>query len=103
MEKVSLTLFIMVNSNYEKQAKMLKQAKYFRHYIITDSYYFNLEFTADTPFGQVKLSELGSWIARRNKTPSAIAGAFSRGNLFFATKTLNRLHVFVHSLLALAA
>ncbi|CAH0719591.1 unnamed protein product, partial [Brenthis ino] len=32
----------------------------------------------DTPFGQVKLSEIGSWLGRRNKTPSAIGGAFSR-------------------------
>ncbi|XP_066140181.1 putative ATP synthase subunit f, mitochondrial [Euwallacea fornicatus] len=32
----------------------------------------------DTPFGQVKLSEVGSWLARRNKSPRAIAGAFSR-------------------------
>ncbi|XP_060522378.1 putative ATP synthase subunit f, mitochondrial [Cylas formicarius] len=32
----------------------------------------------DTPFGQLKLSEVGAWIGRRNKTPSAIAGVFSR-------------------------
>ncbi|KAK9744736.1 Mitochondrial F1F0-ATP synthase, subunit f [Popillia japonica] len=32
----------------------------------------------DTPFGQVRLGEIGSWLARRNKHPSAIAGAFSR-------------------------
>ncbi|KAH9640075.1 hypothetical protein HF086_016006 [Spodoptera exigua] len=32
----------------------------------------------DTPFGQVKINELGSWLARRNKSPQAIAGAFSR-------------------------
>lgn len=38
-------------------------------------------FLADTPFGQVKLSELGSWFARRNKGPSAFAGLFSRGKL----------------------
>lgn len=36
-------------------------------------------FLADTPFGQVKLSELGSWLARRNKSPSAFMGACSRG------------------------
>ncbi|XP_073835558.1 putative ATP synthase subunit f, mitochondrial [Musca autumnalis] len=33
---------------------------------------------ADVPFGQVKLGELGSLFSRRNKTPNAIAGAFSR-------------------------
>ncbi|CAA9993095.1 unnamed protein product [Nesidiocoris tenuis] len=33
----------------------------------------------DTPFGQVKLGDLGSWLARRNKSPQAIAGVFSRG------------------------
>ncbi|XP_017782663.1 PREDICTED: putative ATP synthase subunit f, mitochondrial [Nicrophorus vespilloides] len=32
----------------------------------------------DTPFGQVKLNQLGEWFGRRNKTPSAIAGTFSR-------------------------
>lgn len=36
-------------------------------------------FLADTPFGQVKLNELGSWLARRNKSPSAFMGACSRG------------------------
>lgn len=34
--------------------------------------------TADVPFGQVKLGELGAWFGRRNKSPSAIAGAVSR-------------------------
>lgn len=33
---------------------------------------------ADTPFGQVKLSELGAWFSRRNKSPNALAGAMSR-------------------------
>ncbi|KAF7265242.1 ATP synthase, subunit F [Rhynchophorus ferrugineus] len=33
---------------------------------------------ADTPLAQVKLSELGAWIGRRNKGPQAIAGAISR-------------------------
>ncbi|KAM7341948.1 ATP synthase, subunit F isoform 1-T2 [Cochliomyia hominivorax] len=33
---------------------------------------------ADVPLGQVKLGELGAWFGRRNKTPSAIAGAMSR-------------------------
>lgn len=33
---------------------------------------------ADTPFGQVKVGEITSWLARRNKSPQAIAGAFSR-------------------------
>ncbi|CAH0398040.1 unnamed protein product [Chilo suppressalis] len=32
----------------------------------------------DTPFGQLKISEIGSWFARRNKSPSAVAGACSR-------------------------
>ncbi|KAK9500645.1 hypothetical protein O3M35_001873 [Rhynocoris fuscipes] len=32
----------------------------------------------DTPFGEVKLGELGSWFARRNKSPQAVAGAVSR-------------------------
>ncbi|KAI4456360.1 atp synthase f chain mitochondrial-related [Holotrichia oblita] len=34
----------------------------------------------DTPFGQVRLGEIGSWLSRRNKHPSAVAGAISRGN-----------------------
>lgn len=38
--------------------------------------FFNI--SADVPFGQVKLSELGAWIGRRAKSPSAIAGACSR-------------------------
>ncbi|VVC99189.1 putative ATP synthase subunit f, mitochondrial [Leptidea sinapis] len=33
---------------------------------------------ADTPLAQVKLSELGAWFGRRNKTPSAVTGAISR-------------------------
>lgn len=32
----------------------------------------------DTPFGEVKIGELGSWLARRDKTPRAILGAVSR-------------------------
>ncbi|XP_056647772.1 putative ATP synthase subunit f, mitochondrial [Diorhabda carinulata] len=32
----------------------------------------------DTPFGQVKVGEIGAWLARRNKSPSALAGAISR-------------------------
>uniref|UniRef100_A0A336JVX2 CSON009990 protein n=1 Tax=Culicoides sonorensis TaxID=179676 RepID=A0A336JVX2_CULSO len=32
----------------------------------------------DTPFSQVKLSELGEWFSRRNKSPQAVAGAVSR-------------------------
>nr|CAD7197227.1 unnamed protein product [Timema douglasi]CAD7398920.1 unnamed protein product [Timema poppensis] len=32
----------------------------------------------DTPFGQLKLNEIGSWLGRRNKTPSAIVGSISR-------------------------
>lgn len=33
---------------------------------------------ADTPFAQVKVGEITSWLARREKNPSALAGAFSR-------------------------
>lgn len=36
-------------------------------------------FTADTPFGNVKLKDLGAWLGRRNRSPSAILGACSRG------------------------
>ncbi|CAH1101814.1 unnamed protein product [Psylliodes chrysocephalus] len=32
----------------------------------------------DTPFGQVKVGEIGSWLARRNKSPQAMMGAVSR-------------------------
>ncbi|XP_018015884.1 putative ATP synthase subunit f, mitochondrial [Hyalella azteca] len=32
----------------------------------------------DTPFTQVRLRELGSWLARRNKTPRAATQAVSR-------------------------
>merc|ERR1739845_251864 len=32
----------------------------------------------DTPFGQVKLKDLASWIARRKKTPTAFVQALSR-------------------------
>ncbi|XP_031621170.1 putative ATP synthase subunit f, mitochondrial [Contarinia nasturtii] len=32
----------------------------------------------DTPFSQLKLSEVPSWFGRRNKTPQAFAGACSR-------------------------
>jgi len=35
-------------------------------------------FSADTPFTQVKLGELGSWFARRNKSPAAAVQAISR-------------------------
>ncbi|KOB75169.1 ATP synthase F chain [Operophtera brumata] len=33
----------------------------------------------DTPFGQVKINELGAWFGRRNKSPSAVMGTVSRG------------------------
>ncbi|XP_013409793.1 putative ATP synthase subunit f, mitochondrial [Lingula anatina] len=33
----------------------------------------------DTPFEDVKLGDLRSWLARRKKTPGAILGAISRG------------------------
>merc|ERR1712062_858753 len=32
----------------------------------------------DVPLGDVKLKQVGDWIGRRNKSPSAIAGAMSR-------------------------
>lgn len=32
----------------------------------------------DTKFSELKLSEVGAWFGRRNKTPSSIAGLFSR-------------------------
>lgn len=35
-------------------------------------------FLADTPFGQVKIGELGAWFGRRQKNPRALAGLFSR-------------------------
>jgi F-type H+-transporting ATPase subunit f len=35
-------------------------------------------FVADTPLSQVKVGEISEWIGRRNKSPSAIAGAVSR-------------------------
>lgn len=34
---------------------------------------------ADTPFLDLKLNEISGWISRRQKTPQAVAGAFSRG------------------------
>ncbi|KAF0769917.1 putative ATP synthase subunit f, mitochondrial [Aphis craccivora] len=34
--------------------------------------------TPDTPFSQVKLGEVTEWVGRRNKSPKAIAGLFSR-------------------------
>ncbi|CAG0889660.1 unnamed protein product [Cyprideis torosa] len=33
----------------------------------------------DIPFGQVKIGELAAWIGRREKTPTAMARAVSRG------------------------
>ncbi|XP_023727392.1 putative ATP synthase subunit f, mitochondrial [Cryptotermes secundus] len=32
----------------------------------------------DTPFGQLKLNEIGAWLGRRNKNPRAVMGAVSR-------------------------
>ena len=40
----------------------------------------NVSFTAD-PIGEVKVGELGSWIARRNFHPTAIVRACSSGKL----------------------
>lgn len=34
--------------------------------------------SADTPFGQVKVGEITSWLGRRNKTPNAMVAAVSR-------------------------
>lgn len=47
--------------------------------ILDRNYYVILFSLADTPFTQLKLSEIGSWIGRRNKTPNAMVGAISRG------------------------
>ncbi|KAJ8975292.1 hypothetical protein NQ317_011633 [Molorchus minor] len=44
-----------------------------RCWIETDFGHFS-----DTPFGQVKVGELGGWLSRRNKRPSALVGAVSR-------------------------
>jgi hypothetical protein len=53
-------------------------------YILCNELYmkciFNL-ISADTPFGQLKLNEVGSWLGRRNKNPRAVAGAISRGTV----------------------
>lgn len=40
---------------------------------------------ADKPFGELKLSEIGEWFGRRNKSPNAVVGTISRGrfNLYF--------------------
>ena len=32
----------------------------------------------DVPLGDVKLKQVGDWVGRRNKSPSAIAAAMSR-------------------------
>uniref|UniRef100_A0A023FG48 Putative lipid particle n=1 Tax=Amblyomma cajennense TaxID=34607 RepID=A0A023FG48_AMBCJ len=32
----------------------------------------------DTPFSELRLSEVGAWISRREKSPRALAGLFSR-------------------------
>lgn len=37
--------------------------------------------SADTPFGQLKLTEVGAWFGRRNKNPRALVGAVSRGKM----------------------
>lgn len=37
-----------------------------------------LYFSADIPLAQVKLGEIGAWLARRNKSPQAAIGAVSR-------------------------
>lgn len=40
--------------------------------------FFWFRFSADTPLAQVKLGEIGSWLARRNKTPQAMVATVSR-------------------------
>lgn len=37
--------------------------------------------SADTPFGQLKLNEIGAWLGRRNKNPRVLVGAVSRGKI----------------------
>ncbi|KAL9704400.1 hypothetical protein quinque_007918 [Culex quinquefasciatus] len=37
----------------------------------------------DTPFGQVKLGELGAWFGRRDKNPRAAVGAVIVGGMVF--------------------
>lgn len=39
---------------------------------------FAFSIPADTPFSQLKLSEVGSWFGRRNKSPQAVAALCSR-------------------------
>ncbi|CAL1529394.1 unnamed protein product [Lymnaea stagnalis] len=43
----------------------------------------------DTPLGQVKLGDLGSWFARQNKSPSALWGALHRGYWRWALKNMH--------------
>lgn len=33
----------------------------------------------DIPLAEVKIGELGGWLSRRNKSPSALTSAISRG------------------------
>ena len=37
-----------------------------------------IDISKDVPLGDVKLKQVGDWFGRRNKSPSAIAGAMSR-------------------------
>lgn len=39
---------------------------------------FSAVFIADTPLSEVRLSELGAWLGRRNKSPQAMVAAVSR-------------------------
>jgi hypothetical protein len=50
----------------------------------------------------VKLGELGSWLARRNKTPPAMVAAVSRGMSLFSQKKI-AANLFVDSLVEMAA
>lgn len=55
---------------------------FFVFFLIADSsfyYFYCFDSSADTPFGQVKLGELGAWFGRRNKTPEAIWSGIHRG------------------------
>ena len=45
--------------------------------------------SADTPFGQLKLNEVGAWLGRRNKNPRAFVGAISRGTVINVLLKMN--------------
>lgn len=47
--------------------------------ILKFNYYTLFISLEDTPFGEVKLGELGTWFSRRNKSPVAAGQAICRG------------------------